>query len=198
MGGGPPAPPPPPPGGTADETPDADPEQVARSIVLRQLTMAPRSRAQLAQALASRGASEAVATRVLDRLEGVGLVDDGAFAEMLVRSQRASRGLARRALAHELRRKGVDDDTAREALGQVDEEDEAATARDLVARRLAGTRGLPPQKRWSRLAGMLARKGYPAGLAMTVVREALAGEAAGSQRYLDAADGARDGAPAVD
>ncbi|GAB3599921.1 hypothetical protein GCM10027446_32380 [Angustibacter peucedani] len=166
------------PGGTADETPDADPEQVARSIVLRQLTMAPRSRAQLADTLAARGASDEVAARVLDRFEDVGLVDDTAFAEMLVRSQRASRGLARRALAHELRRKGVDDDTARDALEQVQDDDEASTARDLVARRLPSTRGLPHDKRLARLAGMLARKGYPAGLAMSVVREALAADGA--------------------
>lgn len=174
------------PGGTADETPDADPEQVARSIVLRQLTMAPRSRAQLADALASRGASDEVAARVLDRFEDVGLVDDTAFADMLVRSQRQSRGLARRALAHELRRKGVDDDTARHALEQVGDGDEAASARDLVARRLRSTRGLPREKRVARLAGMLARKGYPAGVAMSVVRDALEGADAGAESDGDA------------
>src|SRR3954466_11079789 len=99
------------PGGAADSTPDADPESVARAIVLRQLTMAPRSRAQLADKLAERGADEAVAERVLDRFEEVGLVDDEAFAQLLVRSQRAGRGLGRRALAHELRRKGVEHET---------------------------------------------------------------------------------------
>src|SRR4051795_7655976 len=100
------------PGGAADDTPDADPESVARSIVLRQLTMAPRSRAQLADKLAERGAPDDVAARVLDRFEEVGLIDDAAFADMLIRSHRASRGLGRRGLAHELRRKGVDDETA--------------------------------------------------------------------------------------
>ena len=164
------------PGGAADDTPESDPEQVVRSIALRQLAMAPRSRAQLAETLASRGASEEVAIRVLDRFEDVGLIDDTAFAEMLVRSQRASRGLARRALLHKLRRKGVDDDTATAAVEQVSDDDETAAARELVARRLAGTRGLPQDKRLARLAGMLARKGYPAGLAVAVVREALASD----------------------
>ncbi len=167
------------PGGTADETPDADPDQVARSIVLRQLTMAPRSRAQLADKLAERGTSDEVAERVLDRFEDVGLVDDVAFADMLVRSQRVGRGLGRRGLAHELRRKGVDDDIARAALEQVDDEDEVATARDLVTRRIRSTRGLPREKRVARLAGMLARKGYPASVALAVVRDALAEEPSG-------------------
>jgi len=144
--------------------------------VLRQLTMAPRSRAQLAAKLAERGADESVAQRVLDRFEDVGLVDDAEFAAMLVRSQQASRGLGRRALAHELRRKGVDDETAREALEQVADDDEWATARSLVARRLPSTRGLPRERRTARLAVLLARKGYPSGLAMRVVREALDAE----------------------
>jgi regulatory protein len=162
------------PGGTADETPDADPESVARSIVLRQLTMAPRSRAQLADKLAQRGADEAVAERVLDRFEEVGLVDDAAFAEGWVRSRQATRGLSRRALAHELRSKGIDDELARATLDQVDDESEVELARGLVARRLASVRGLPPDKQVNRLVGMLARKGYSSGLAFRVVREALA------------------------
>ncbi|WP_235502332.1 regulatory protein RecX [Angustibacter sp. Root456] len=162
------------PGGAADETPDADPESVARSIVLRQLTMAPRSRAQLAEKLAERGADEAVAERVLDRFEEVGLVDDTAFAEGWVRSRQATRGLSRRALAHELRSKGIDDELARATLDQVDDESEVELARGLVARRLASVRGLPPEKQVNRLVGMLARKGYSSGLAFRVVREALA------------------------
>jgi regulatory protein len=164
------------PGGAADDTPDADPESVARAIVLRQLTMAPRSRAQLAEKLAQRGAPPEVAERVLDRFEQVGLIDDVAFAEMLVRSQRASRGLGRRGLAHELRRKGVDDETAEQVLEQVDDEAEQEAARALVQRRIASSRGLERDRRTARLAGMLARKGYPSGLAMRVVREALDAE----------------------
>ncbi|MGN6612245.1 MAG: regulatory protein RecX [Angustibacter sp.] len=171
----PPGPSEPVPGGTADATPDADPESVARAIVLRQLTMAPRSRAQLADKLAQRGADEAVAERVLDRFEEVGLVDDAAFAEVLVRSQRTGRGLGRRALAQELRRKGVDDETARASLETIDEESERELARGLVERRLRSLHGVPYDKQVSRLMGMLARKGYPGGLALSVVREALAG-----------------------
>ena len=146
---------------------------MARAIVLRQLTMAPRSRAQLADKLAERGADDAVAQRVLDRFEEVGLVDDEAFAEMLVRSQRAGRGLARRALAHELRRKGVDDDTAQATLDDIDDDSERELARGLVERKLRSLRAVPPDKQVSRLMGMLARKGYPGGLALSVVREVL-------------------------
>lgn len=162
------------PGGTAELTPEADPEAVARAIVLRQLTMAPRSRAQLATKLAERGADEAVAERVLDRFEEVGLIDDAAFTEVLVRSQRSGRGLARRALAQELRRKGVDDETARATLDGIDDDSERDLARSLVERRLRTLRDVPPDKQLSRLVAMLARKGYPGALALSVVREAMA------------------------
>src|ERR671910_88069 len=87
---------------------EADPHDWARQIVLRQLTAAPRSRAQLEQVLRRRNCPDAIAAAVLDRMEEVGLVDDTAYAGMVIRSQQASRGLARRALAQELHRKGVD------------------------------------------------------------------------------------------
>jgi regulatory protein len=163
------------PGGAADTTPDADPESVARAIVLRQLTAAPRSRAQLSERLAERGAPEDVARRVLDRFEEVGLVDDAAFAAGWVRSRHETRGLSRRALAHELRAKGVDDETARSALATLDGDDERRAAEQLVARRLRSVRGLTRQKQVNRLAGMLARKGYGTAVAMSVVLEALDG-----------------------
>jgi regulatory protein len=152
---------------------EPDPHEVARTIVLRQLTMAPRSRAQLAQALARRGCDPHVADTVLNRMEEVGLVDDVAYAGMLVRSQQASRGLASRALRVELRRKGVDDEIAAQALDEVDPALEEDQARGLVEKRLRSMRGLDPQVQTRRLAGMLARKGYPSDLTLRVVREAV-------------------------
>jgi regulatory protein len=164
------------PGSAADAGPDADPESVARGIVLRKLTAAPRTRAQLADDLRRRAVPDEVAERVLDRFGEVGLVDDGAFAEAWVRSRHAGRGLARRALAHELKQRGVDDRTVAAAVEEIGPDEEAQAAAALVARRLPATRGLPADARARRLAGMLARKGYGGGLAMRVVREALAGE----------------------
>ena len=156
--------------------PEAEPESIARAIVLRKLTMAPRTRAQLANDLRSRDVPEDVATRVLDRFSEVGLVDDEAFAQAWVRSRHAGRGLSRRALAHELRHRGVDDETVAEAVDAIGPEEERAAACDIVARRLQSTRGLPYEARVRRLAGMLARKGYSSGVALGVVREALAHE----------------------
>ncbi|WP_327727558.1 recombination regulator RecX [Streptomyces sp. NBC_00487] len=150
-----------------------DPAERARAICLRLLTGTPRTRKQLADALHKREIPEDVADEVLSRFEEVGLINDSAFADAWVESRHHGRGLARRALARELRTKGVDSALIDEAVSQLDSEQEETTARELVARKLRSTRGLDRDKRLRRLAGMLARKGYPEGMALRVVRQAL-------------------------
>ncbi|MCY0959746.1 recombination regulator RecX [Streptomyces sp. H27-H5] len=153
--------------------PPQSPEEQARAICLRLLTGMPRTRRQLADALEKRGIPEEVSQEVLSRYEEVGLIDDAAFAGAWVESRHRGRGLARRALAQELRTKGVHATLVQEALEQLDSEQEEETARELVERKLRSTRGLERDKRIRRLAGMLARKGYPEGMALRVVRRAL-------------------------
>jgi regulatory protein len=156
-----------------DLGPEADPESVARKILLDQLTGRARSRSDLEKKLAQRNVPDEIATRLLDRFEEVGLVDDAAFAREWVAQRQEGRGLARRALAQELRRKGIDDEVARDALGAVGEDDEVEAARVLVRRRLRSVRALETDKAVRRLVGMLARKGYSGGVAYRVVREEL-------------------------
>ena len=62
---------------------------------------------------------------VLDRYSDVGMIDDEAFARAWVTSRHHSQGLARRALAGELRRKGVADDDVGAALDELDGDTEA-------------------------------------------------------------------------
>lgn len=155
--------------------PEADPEAVARAILLDQLAGRARSRSELATKLARKGVPDEVAARLLDRFEEVGLVDDEAFARSWVESRQAGRGLARRALAHELRHKGVDDEVARAVLDDVDPDDEEEAARRLVRRKARSVARLDRDVAVRRLAGMLARKGYPPGVAFRVVRDELEG-----------------------
>ncbi|MET9912568.1 recombination regulator RecX [Streptomyces sp. NPDC006476] len=155
------------------EEPPADPVERARAICLRLLTGTPRTRKQLADALRKREIPDEAVEEVLSRFEEVGLINDSAFADAWVESRHHGRGLARRALAQELRTKGVDSALIDAAVAQLDSEQEEETARELVARKLRSTRGLDRDKRLRRLAGMLARKGYPEGMALRVVRRAL-------------------------
>lgn len=174
-------------GGTADRDPPADPQQQARTICLRLLAVRPRTRAELATALDRRGIPEQDATAVLERYSEVGVIDDETFAKAWVTSRHEGRGLARGALARELRQRGVDSSTISTALTEVDGETEVATARALVERRLRSMSGVAPEVALRRLVSMLARKGYPAGLAVRVVRDALsdAPDTAGFAAELD-------------
>lgn len=153
---------------------EADPEAVGRTILLDSLTGQARTRKELADKLAKREVPDDVATELLDRFTDVGLIDDGSFARQWVESRHRSRGLAPRALAQELRRKGIGDEDTTAALEQIDEGDQRAAARALVDKKLRSMQGLDRQVATRRLAGLLARKGYGAGLAFSVVREALA------------------------
>jgi regulatory protein len=128
--------------------------------------------------MAKRDVPPEVAARVLDRFTEVGLVDDGALADMLVRTRHAERGLAGPVLAQELRRRGLDDDTARAALDQISPEDEAERAEALATRKLAATRDLPRQTRLRRTYALLGRKGYNGETARRAIAAALAAEAA--------------------
>jgi regulatory protein len=157
----------------ANPDPDADPEAVARQICLRMLTTAPRTQAQLATALRRRGVPEDAAAAVLARFAEVKLIDDAMFARAWVDSRHYGRGLASRALGAELRQRGVDREDIQAALSELSPDVELETAREVVARRLPGTAGMPAQARIRRLVGVLARKGYSSGLAYRVVREAL-------------------------
>lgn len=165
---------------------DADPETVARSICLRQLDRSPRTRGQLADALRKRRVPDEVAERVLTRLEEVGLVDDAAFATAWVESRHGTRGLSSQALGRELRSRGVADDTVAEAVGALDHDTQLRTARELAIRKQRSMATLDRTVQQRRLVAMLGRKGYPAGLVYSVVREVV--REAGDDSLDDARD----------
>lgn len=156
-----------------DDAQMADPVSVARTICLNQLNNGPRTRSQLAATLRKRLVPADAAATVLDRLTEVGLVDDAAYATGWVNSRRSTRGLSGRAIARELRDRGIEPHLVAEAMADVGPEEDEASARELARRRLQTTNGLPAQTQVRRLVGYLGRKGYPPGLAYRVVREEL-------------------------
>jgi regulatory protein len=173
--------------------PEPGSEEAARVICLRLLTSGPRTREQLVNALRKRRIPDEVAGSVLGRFAEVGLIDDAVFARAWVESRYHGRGLARKALAAELRQRGVSDGEVRSAVGLLGPQDELAAAQQLVARRVPAGRGKPMPVRARQLLSMLSRKGYPAGLAAQVVREALEQDQADSGSSTDLAWISEDG-----
>jgi regulatory protein len=167
---------------STSESPQADSatrEEQARALCLRLLTARARTRAELAGQLAKRGYPDDVSTLVLDRLTDVGLVDDEDFAEQWVRSRHVNAGKGKRALASELRTKGIDDEVIADVLADIDSDAERVRAEQLVAdklRRERLTNDTDDVKVARRLVGMLARRGYQQSMAFDVVKVALASE----------------------
>ncbi|PZA22109.1 hypothetical protein DMO24_06805 [Modestobacter versicolor] len=175
-----------------------DPETVAKGICLRALTGTAKTRKQLAELLAKKDVPDEAANAVLDRFTEVGLIDDAAFAAAWVSTRQSGRGLARRALASELRAKGVDGEVAAAAVAEVDPQDEWDSARRLIERKMPSMQRLDRVTAERRLMGMLARKGYGGGLAGYVVREALDGLAHAEDAADEADDATLDAGPPED
>lgn len=177
------------PANNADDTADAGraagegggTEAQAKDVCLRMLTARARSRAELDEQLAKRGFTAAVRARTLDRLATARLVDDAEFARQWVRSRHLHSGKGRTAIAVELRNKGITADHATAALADLTRDDERDKAAEVVRRKLrgvdadeiAGDRTVRDRLA-RRMVGMLARRGYPQGLAFDVVKEVLA------------------------
>ncbi len=156
-----------------DELSPDEARKAAKEVCFDLLAVRPRSKDELRQALRRKGFDEETRETMLAKLDHAGLVDDTAFAESWVRSRHAHQGLARRALVAELRRKGVDGEVAAQAAEEVDHDSEEQRARELVRKRLRSMSNVEEQTAIRRLLGMLGRKGYPQGLAYTVIRDEL-------------------------
>lgn len=161
-----------------------DPE-AARQYCLRLLEGRPRTRTELADSMRRKGFEEAVIAEVLDRYAEVGLIDDQVFARAWVESRHRSRGLSKRSLAGELRRKGVDPEFVDAAVEQVTDDDEREAALALARRRYRSLAGQSDDVVLRRLVGMLARKGYGSGVAIPVVKQVLAEAESDAAELLD-------------
>ncbi|MCV7193458.1 recombination regulator RecX [Mycolicibacterium brumae] len=150
----------------------------AQEACVRLLGVRARTRAELTDRLTRRGYAGEVIETVLGRLTRAGLINDAEFAAEWVRSRQLNAGKGKRALAVELRNKGVDAELIDAALAGVDADSERRRAEELVAAKLRRERldDGDDQKILRQLVGMLARRGYSQGMAFDVVKVALQGE----------------------
>ncbi|AYG04541.1 regulatory protein RecX [Gryllotalpicola protaetiae] len=145
----------------------------AANVSLHQLARRGMSRWELEQVLRKREVDEAVAEAELDRLESVGLLDDGALAVSLVYAARARKGQGRQAIERELRRRHIDDDAIFEALADYDQEDELDQAIEVALKRVAQLHDLDDQTAERRLYGYLQRRGYSGEAVCIAVGDAM-------------------------
>jgi regulatory protein len=139
-----------------------------RAAALRLLARREYARAELELRLARRGAEPADIARVLDSLERDGYLSDARYAQALV-AQRAGH-LGQRAIARDLRERGIASDDAKAALSPLAERDEIADATALWQRRF----GQPPadERERARQVRFLVSRGFSAATAFRVLRAA--------------------------
>ncbi|MCF2705708.1 regulatory protein RecX [Arcanobacterium haemolyticum] len=150
----------------------------AHDIIMRQLAMMDRSRAQLRQALERRDVPDEVAEELLEKFEEAGLINDERFAQSLARSRFDGRGASRRAILMELQRKGIDRYVAAEAVEGISDDDEIHNAVQLASKKLRSASGNPATL-YQRTYGMLARRGYSPSVcsrALSIAQENLTQE----------------------
>lgn len=159
--------------GTCAQNSLDDPQQVARTIILRKLAAGPKTRHQLRGALEVAQLPAECIDQMLDRYTELGLIDDAEYASVLVRSKLRSAHHSRRALRQDLAKVGIARELADAAVNAVTAEEEEAAARAFVDKKLASMSRYEPHVIERRIVAALGRRGFPPGMALALVREAL-------------------------
>ena len=136
------------------------------------LAVRPRSRQELDRRLSAAGFDAQEVSDVLGRLERVGLIDDRVFAQQLAAHHFENRKSGSWAVAGALANKGVSRAVSDEVLEGAALADEVR-ALELATSKAVRMHALTPEKAYSRLVGLLARRGYGPGIARSAARKAL-------------------------
>jgi regulatory protein len=144
-----------------------DTREVAYQQALNFLNYRPRSEAEVRRNLEEHEFSEEIIAEVLERLRQARLLDDTRFARAWVENRSEFRPRSRRALALEMRRRGLDDPAITEALEQVDDDAMAYQAAIKQSRKIKSADWLDFRQK---LSSFLARRGFPYDVILPTVK----------------------------
>ena len=145
----------------------------AMSIALNALAPRARSRSELCNHITKRGIPLPTANGVLDNLELQGLVNDLDFAKAWIESRQRQKKMSKRAIASELRVKGVAQEIIDETIDEIDDDAEYQMAFELAERKFRSCSHLDSDIIYRRISAVLARKGFGHGLTNRILRELL-------------------------
>ena len=142
------------------EVAQAEEIRQAIDLALQFLGYRARSRAEVRRRLARKGYEEEIVDQVIERLSQGGHLDDSQFTEAWVRARTTGRAMGPRRIAWELRRKGVDAETVRDAVGRIDESTELGLALKVGRQKAESMRGEPMPVARRKIAAALQRRGF--------------------------------------
>jgi regulatory protein len=149
-----------------------DAREVAHQRALRLLERRPRSEAEIRRNLQSHKVPEDVIEDALARLRRTELVNDEKFAELWVENRTEFRPRSRKALAYEMRQRGVTSTAIEQALSQISPEDEDELAYQAASKQARKLRALEWQEFRQKMTGFLARRGFNYETSATATRRA--------------------------
>lgn len=131
------------------------------------------SSVEMTQLLESREIEPEAVAEEIERLEGVGLLDDLALAETLVRTLQDRKGLGRSAINAELRRRKIDIEAINEAMEAVDSDDELTRAIEIAQKRASQLSSYDNETARRRLSAYLMRRGYNGSIISAAIAASL-------------------------
>ena len=134
-----------------------DAREVAYLQALKYLNYRPRTEAEVRQNLLKHAVPEEIIPETIERLKQNRLLDDSRFAQDWVENRTDLRPRSRRALAYELRQRGVDRQVIEQSLDALDDEELAYQAALKQSRKL---KNLDWQDFRQKMYGFLARRGF--------------------------------------
>lgn len=165
--------------GSGPETPRRGKDCHERALGL--LAVRPRSRRELERRLLAAGFDGDEVAGELERLEGVGLIDDEAFARAVAEHAFERRKAGRRAVASALAAKGVSPGVAAAVLDDLGGGGDDERADELARARAIRLTGVPPDRAFQRLTSFLVRRGHSPEAARRAARRALEVDAGASE-----------------
>lgn len=125
------------------------------------ISFRPRSRQEITNYLNRKKATPKMVAIILGKLERLGYLDDAKFARWWLEQRLKFRPKGRVALMAELSAKGVDRETANQALAESNlKAAEPEAARRLLEKQWPKWRTLPPLKQKQKAYAYLARRGF--------------------------------------
>ena len=165
-------------------TPPPEPRTTRpENVSMHALTRRGMSIAEMTRLLEAREIEPDDVEAEIERLEGVGLLDDQALADNLVRTLQDRKGLGRSAISAELRRRKVDQGAIDEALDSIDTDDELARAIEVATKRAGQLSSYDAATAKRRLGAYLQRRGYSGSVLSAAMNAALSPRTSGGVQF---------------
>jgi regulatory protein len=145
-----------------------DENERALQQALLYLSYRARSEKEIRQNLLKHEYSETIIEQTIERLRESKLANDNQFAKTWVENRNTFRPRSKRLLTMELRQKGLDEETVKTAVADVDEN---ALAYESAKKRASRFKSLEWSEFRKKLSDFLARRGFPYSVVSSVVTQ---------------------------